>query len=133
MDVAILVTLGVPTLIASLAYVWKKRADAGLVRDEAEKVRAETAKVKASTEKRDADTTGRIVVGREADAETIRNAFRELQARVDRCETRHDVQEKRHERERDEWKKAMAAKDSQIDALWNECRALRAAIEGVSR
>jgi hypothetical protein len=127
MDLSTLIALGVPALIAALAYSVKKLSDAKLVREEAT-AKAKTAR--ADAEKADADTTGRIVIGREADAEVIRNAFRELQARVDRCETRHEVQEKRHERDREEWRKAIEAKDAQIAALWREVRDLRTAIEG---
>lgn len=132
MDLATLVALGIPALLAAIAYAVKKLADARLVNAEAARTHEDTAKTKADTDKADADTTGRIVVGREADAETIRDAFASIQGRLDRCETRHEVSEKRHDRERETWRVAMAAKDAQIDALWSECRSLRAAIEGAS-
>lgn len=131
MDPTLLVAL--VALVAALPYAIKKIADARLVLAQSAQTRADTARDKVAIEKADSDVTGRIVIGREADAETIRAAFRTLQARLDRCEARHEEAEQRHERERETWRAAMAAKDSQIDALWAECRALRQAIEGAKR
>lgn len=124
MDItAIIVALaaGIPTTIAAIAYALKKRADT-------EAVQADTERVRADSERVETDTTGRIVIGREADAETIRIAFRTLQDRLDRCERRHEEQERRHSTEREDFLDSLATKDAQIQALWAECRALRDAI-----
>jgi K+-sensing histidine kinase KdpD len=130
MNTATLIALGVPALIAAIGYAIKKVGEALSLRAEAAVRRADAAKTRADTEKADADTTGRIVIGREADAETIRLAFREMRERLDRCEKRHELQEARHEKDREEWRKAMAAKEAQIEALWREVGSLRDAIEG---
>jgi hypothetical protein len=130
-NTATLIALGIPALIAALGYAVKKVGEAFALREAARLKRADAAVIQANAEATDADTTGRIVIGREADAETIRNIVRELQLRVDRCETRHEVQEKRHEKDRNEWRSAMAAKDAQINALWGEVNKLNDAIEGM--
>jgi hypothetical protein len=131
MNTETLVAFGLPALIAAVGYTIKKVGDAMALREAARLKRADAVVIQANADKTDADTTGRIVVGREADAETIRDIVRELRMRIDRCETRHEVQEKRHEKDRNEWRSAMAAKDAQINALWGEVNKLNDAIEGM--
>jgi hypothetical protein len=152
MDLAVLVTLGVPTLIAAVAYAIKKVADARAVQ-------AETDKVKAEATKADADTTGRIVVGREADAAAVRGMFEDIRKRlvsaeervtvaearctvaearvtiaeaaVRECEEKHRIQGELFEVERAALKDAVAVKETQINALWGEVNKLNDAIEGM--
>lgn len=130
-DTSTLMVLGLPAFLAAIAYCIKKLADARLVNAQAAKTKAETAQAKVKVDAKDADITGQIVIGREADAGVIRSAFANLQSRLDRSEAKYEDAERRHERERETWRQAMATKDAQIDALWKECRDLRQAIESM--
>jgi predicted RNase H-like nuclease (RuvC/YqgF family) len=111
------------TLVGAIAYALRQRGNADRERGKAERIRAET-------ERTQADTTGRVLVGAEADAAQVRQWVADLRARLDRCERRHEACDARVERMEREHAEELRTKDAQIAALWKECGALRAAIEG---
>lgn len=123
MDLTTLVAIGVPALVAALAYALRSWADARAKN-------AEAAKIKAETERAKAEHTGRILTGAEADAETVRGALADMRGRLDRCEKRHEDCETRVIAVETRCNAEHAAKDAQIGALWKECGDLRASIEG---
>lgn len=117
------------TLVAAVAYALRKRADADRERAKATRLEGEAGKLRAEAEVKKADATGKVLIGAEADAEQIREAFRDMRARLDRCEKRHEDCEARIERNRLEYEDRLVAKQAQIDALWKELVDVRRAID----
>lgn len=115
--------ISLATLLAgAIAYAIKKRSDAERERAKAERIRAET-------DRQTAEDTGRVLVGAEADAATVRKWVDDLRGRLDRCERRHEGCEERVREVEAKCEAEHASKDAQIKALWRECGELRTSIE----
>lgn len=126
---AILTTIGVPALVAAVAYAIRALADSRTKTADAELVRANAQKTAAEAKKLEAETTGKFLVGAEADAAQVRSMVGDLRGRLDRCEKRHEDCEKRVAAVEEKCDREHAVKDAQIKALFRETGELRASIE----
>ncbi len=93
-------------------------------RGKAARIAAEAEKIRAKTDQQEAEDTGRVIVGAEANAETIREMFKEIRMRLDRCEKRHDERDKKDAARDAAHLAEVAAKDKTIGDLMKQVRGL---------
>ncbi len=94
--IATLTALGVPTLIAAIAWAVKRLAEAAKIRAEAAKSSADAAKTKAEADKSEADASGRFAT---VAAESYRDARQDLsECEQVREELRAELDGERRER-----------------------------------
>ena len=79
LDPNILLALGVPSLIAALAYAFRKGADGWAKRGEAEKTKADAAKIAAEAGKEREEVTGRF-------AKMAEDGYRDAREDLSECE-----------------------------------------------
>lgn len=105
------------TLVGAIAFGIRERTKADRIRAEADRLRAEA-------DKQESEDTGKVLLGAEANAAQLREFFKSIQARLDRCERRHDERDERDKRRAAEHASELEAKERQIAELMSRVRGL---------